>query len=335
MTVIWEDARREYFEYLERPDVTAGSRVIEELVSGGETVADVVLEVLRPSQVEVGRRWQVNEWTVADEHAASAVTETALMSVGASLAARRHRGSLVLACAPGEWHTLPLRMVSEVLAEAGYDCHFLGPSIPAEHLRSFLERVRPMALALSCSSPLSLEGACESIAAAHASAIPVVVGGRGFGPDAHRAGVAGADAWCDDLLTAVDTLEAWRSGSVSTFATASTVPAEVGGDEDLITVRRTVVAALTARFPRLADYTAQQWARTREDIDSILQFAHVAVRFRDERIFTDFAIWLSEVLMARHVPAVVFNASLVAVADALSATQPLNSALVRRSASRT
>jgi methanogenic corrinoid protein MtbC1 len=334
VTAAWKATRSEYFEHLEHPDVNAGSRVIEQVVSGGASVADVVLEVLGPSQVEVGRRWQANEWTVADEHAASAVTETALMSVGASLARRRDRGAVVLACAPGEWHTLPLRMVSEVLAEAGYHCHFLGPSIPAEHLRSYLERARPMALALSCSSPLSLEGACESIAVAHASAVPVVAGGRGFGPDAHRAGVAGADAWCDDLPTAVATLEAWRTGSFATFATASTVPAEGGSDEELITVRRTVIAALTARFPRLADYTAEQWARTREDIESILTFAYLAIRFRDERIFTDFAIWLNDVLTARHVPAIVFNESLIAVADALSVTRPLSSALVRRSAVR-
>lgn len=142
----WEATRRSYLEALEPPDMRSAVRLVGDLIAGGATIAEVVEEVLRPAQIEVGRRWQDNEWSVAEEHAASAVTEAALMVAATSVAKPGSAGRVVLACATDEWHTLPLRMVSGVLAEAGFDCVFLGPSVPAEHLRAYLSDTSPLAL---------------------------------------------------------------------------------------------------------------------------------------------------------------------------------------------
>jgi methanogenic corrinoid protein MtbC1 len=323
----WDDARTEYFDHLQHPDVQAGAAIVERLLDAGEGVATVVEEVLRPAQIEVGRRWQINDWSVADEHAASAVTETALMVVAGM---RTHsvdsaRGALVLACAPGEWHTLPLRMLSEVLADAGFDCHFLGGSVPPSHLRGYLEKVRPLALSLSCSSPMSLEGAADSIVVAHSSDVPVLVGGRGFGTDDHRASMIGADGWTDDPADAAELLARWtdKKPALNSGRCASDAPVS----EDLDAVRTEVVAGLLGQFPQLSS-SAEDWARTREDVDLTIGFAVMAIRFRDDRIFTDFVAWLGDVLAARHVPPAILTASLRAIAASLGTRQPDASVLV-------
>jgi methanogenic corrinoid protein MtbC1 len=326
----WDAARKEYFDHLEHPDVQAGAAIVERLLDAGEGVATVVEEVLRPAQIEVGRRWQINEWSVADEHAASAVTETALM---AAAGMRRHevdsaRGAVVLACAPGEWHTIPLRMLSEVLAEARFTCHFLGGSVPPSHLRRYLDKVQPAALALTCSSPMSLDGAVASIAVAHSAGVPVLVGGRGFGRDDHRASMIGADGWTDEPSVAVEVLARWADGREQPALRSGRCDSDTPMSEDLGAVRDAVVVRLLAQFPELTSSSAEDGSRTREDVDLIIGFALMANRFRDDRIFTDFVAWLSDVLAARHVSPAILTASLLAIAASLVTRHPAASALV-------
>lgn len=66
-----------------------------------------------------------------------------------------------------------------------------------------------------------------------------------------------------------------------------------------------------------------------EDIGFIIQYAKAAISFRDDRIFFDFAAWLARILLARHVPSAVLEASLLAIASALDSTHPEMGALVR------
>ena len=333
---VWPERRRLYFDRLAPPDLRNGARLVAGLVAGGETVGAVVQEVLRPAQIDVGRHWQRNDWSVADEHAASAVTEAALMAASNSAPDPvREQPLVVLACASEEWHTLPLRMVLAVLTEAGFDCAFLGPSVPPDHLRTYLDSARPMALALNCTVATNLDGAAASIAAAHAAGVPVLVGGRAFGVDDHRAAVVGADAWNDDPQKAAGILLSWAGGSppsdLGTSTQDDTESPASGGE--LVEARRAVMATLHREFPVLSRYDDRQLARTHEDIEHIIHFGVAAVRCRDDRIFADFAVWLRDLLTARHVPAAVVTTSLLAVADALEVSRPRVARCIRESAS--
>jgi methanogenic corrinoid protein MtbC1 len=330
----WDDARTEYFDRLVHPDVQAAAAMVEKLFDADEGVATVVEEVLRPAQIEVGRRWQINDWSVADEHAASAVTEAALMVAAGRRTNRAAsaRGALVLACAPGEWHTIPLRMVSEVLADAGFDCHFLGGSVPLSHLRRYLEKVRPLALLLTCSLPLSLDGAGASVVVAHSTGVPVLVGGRGFGTDDHRASMIGADAWTDEPSVAVDLLDRWADCGEEPALMSGQCDRDTSMDEDLSAVRNAVEALLLAQLPQLSTFSAEEWERTRDDVDFTVRFAITAIRFRDDRIFTDYVAWLGDVLATRHIAPEILTASLRAIAATLVTRQPDASALVDEAA---
>ncbi|WP_067691203.1 MerR family transcriptional regulator [Nocardia jejuensis] len=50
------------------------------------------------------------------------------------------RGAVILACAPGEFHTLPIEILRAALAEKGVHADMLGASLPAAALRAALER---------------------------------------------------------------------------------------------------------------------------------------------------------------------------------------------------
>jgi DNA-binding transcriptional MerR regulator len=53
---------------------------------------------------------------------------------------------VLLACAPDEWHSLPLEVLRTALAERGTPVCMLGPAVPADALRSAVGRLDPAAV---------------------------------------------------------------------------------------------------------------------------------------------------------------------------------------------
>ena len=183
--------------------------MIAALAEEGASPEAVVLEVLAPAQREVGRRWEDGRWSVAQEHAATAVTDTALGLLTLD-AEPSGDGRALVACVEGEWHSLPARMAAEILRVRGWDVTYLGPSLPADDLARYVEFQRPDVVGLSCSMPVSLKGAARSIDACREVGVPVLAGGTGFGPDGRYASRLGASAWTADAVQAVGLLERWR-----------------------------------------------------------------------------------------------------------------------------
>jgi methanogenic corrinoid protein MtbC1 len=266
---------------------------------------DVTVKLLAEVQQKVGDLWQRNELTVADEHAATAITDLALTAVSLEADHRPHapEGTVVVGCAEEEWHVMPARMFAEQLRAAGWDVVFLGASTPAEHLRRYLAAETPAAVAVSCTVPIYLHGARRAISASHAAGVPVLAGGAAFGTDPNRAAAVGADAWASTLDDAVATLSRWVSNKPPLAAPlVDDAPALAAGAERPLLVER-AMSALATRFPPLADYTDWQLARTREDLGYILRFAEASLLTGDDSIMTGFASWLASVLTARGLPA--------------------------------
>jgi methanogenic corrinoid protein MtbC1 len=262
------------------------------------------VKLLAEVQQKVGYLWQHNELTVADEHAATAITDLALAA--ACLETQRGRrapqGSVVVTCAEEEWHVMPARMFAEQLTAAGWDVVFLGASTPAEHLQRFVAAEPPAAVAVSCTVPLHLHGARRAISASHAAGVPVLAGGAAFGTGPDRAAAIGADAWASTLDRAVATLSRWVTNRPRLAAPlVDDTPALAAAAERPVIVER-AMNALASRFPPLADYTDWQLARTREDLDYILRFVEASLLTGDDSIITSFARWLTLVLTARGLP---------------------------------
>ena len=272
------------------------------------------LTLLAEVQRMVGYLWQQNEFTVADEHAATAITDLALAAASLENASLENaslenegrpqppEGTVVVACAEEEWHVMPARMFAERLRAAGWDVVFLGASTPAEHLRRFVAAEQPAVVAVSCTVPMHLHGARRAISASHAAGVPVLAGGAAFGAAPNRAAAVGADAWASTFEGAVAAL----SGLVSDKPTLATplvddAPALAAAAERPLIVER-AMSVLVCRFPPLAGYTDWQLARTREDLDYILRFVEASLLTGDDSVITSFAGWLTSVLTARGMP---------------------------------
>lgn len=250
------------------------------------------------AQREVGVRWSRNELTVADEHAATAVSDTVLAVLEQQLT--RHvtgsAESIVVVCPEGEWHVLAARIVALQLRGRGLRARTLGGSLPAGHLQRYAQHRRIDAIALTCSTALALPGASAAIDAAAELGLPVLVGGRAFGADAARAGALGATSWAADAADAPTLLPS---------APAEGRRRRLGAYHRRSLRRRDLVHSamteLARRWRPFARYTEWQVQHTRQDIDYIVSHADVSLLVDDARLMDDFLEWLVEVLAARGV----------------------------------
>jgi methanogenic corrinoid protein MtbC1 len=324
-----EDVVHTYLDRLLAGDLHGARRHIEELLAK-RSPRQVILEVLAPAQAEIGRRWEMNECSVADEHVATSITDAVLAQVGAAMPPSTSATTVAVACAEGDWHTVPARMGAELLHAEGFRVRFLGGSLPADHLEGYLVKLKPTALCLSCSLPLFLSGALRSIEASHRAGIPVMAGGRGFGRDDHAALRVGADAWARNMIVASRRLQTWAHGPLRRLATpvADTMAwsaIELGRAE----VVDNSMALLFETQPWIRALNDKQLSHTREDLAYILQFLAVALLVDDDRVFVEFLAWLGDVLTSRKVPLATLEATLPVLAKSLAAADLLTPRIER------
>lgn len=190
------DAAEEYLLAVSVSDRARAMDVVRRAQDAGASALEVMNDVIAPAQARVGELWATDAWSVAREHAATAVSEAVLGLLGAQIpSAKDDFAPVVVSCIEQEWHALPALLVAEHLRAAGLPVSYLGANASAEHLVRHIHEVGPRAVALSCSLSASLPRMRQQIEAVRATGTPVVVGGAAFDPAGRRAEALGANAF--------------------------------------------------------------------------------------------------------------------------------------------
>ncbi len=288
-----------------------------DLVDRGVPIDGVIVDLLGAAQREAGERWLRNEWSVADEHLTSGATQKALDAVANTVDQPPTEGLVVVACAEGDWHSLPAQMFADMLGARGFAVTFLGASTPVDHVAALLSRHLPDALAVSCNLPIFFNGVTRLADVAHRQGIPVIAGGRALGVDPDRALRLGADAWAATVDDAVVVLHGWLRGRPDVSPEPSVlVPELLLLDLQASEIAEVAFRSLSDAYPSMASYDDEQLARTREDLAFITRFTAAACLVEDLTVLTDMLDWLRTLLAARGVPP-------AAVAAGLSVLAPL------------
>lgn len=187
--------------------------VIDTAVAKGVDITTAYIAIFQPALREIGRLWEENAISVADEHLATAITEAAMVRLfeRSFREGRPGRPTIVAACVDTERHQVGLRMLCDLLEARGWDAHYLGASVPAAALVRMVEARRPAVVALSAALAPHVPRMRSMIAdlrAACGAATPlIIVGGRPFLTDPALAGEIGADLTARDAAEAVELLE--------------------------------------------------------------------------------------------------------------------------------
>ncbi|MET9696842.1 MerR family transcriptional regulator [Streptomyces sp. NPDC006529] len=105
-------------------------------------------EIIAPTLHAVGRKWASSgERYVEVEHLLSWHVSGALRRVRPAAEAAG-RSPVLLACAPGEQHSLPMEALCAALCARGLPVRMFGPDLPAEALHEAVRRIGPCAVVL-------------------------------------------------------------------------------------------------------------------------------------------------------------------------------------------
>lgn len=327
------DPLRAYDAALARGDAAAVTGLVADLLEAGAEPVAVLTDVVAAAQREVGNRWQRGEWSVAEEHAATALAISATKVVAAHVRdVPVTRGSVLVACAEREWHALPAMIIDCALRAHGWDTTLLGASTNPLRLNQYLHDLGPEAVAVSCSVLGSLATCRRFIEATTASGVPILVGGPAFGGDDLRARALGATAWARDAHHAVVAMD----GLPAVVAPATPLPSGPAAEQAALEEdHRRLVALLRERWSLAAAVTTPDPDCLHSVIDiaddvlhQTLHAVSAALLTGDHRPLPETAEWVDDLLRTRGADQMMFD-ELVGVLVEAMRDYPLAGALVK------
>jgi methylmalonyl-CoA mutase cobalamin-binding domain/chain len=200
---------KEYFEVVLAKDRQAGLQKVQDFVRRGISVQDIYLHIFQPVQYEFGRLWQMNRISIAQEHFATALTQSAMSQLYPQVFNTERVGFRLIAASLGsDFHEVGIRMVTDFFEMAGWDTYYLGANMPAEAIIKAIEEYDADLLALSVTISTqitSLRDLISNIREKIDRDIKILVGGYPFNVDPKAWQVVGADGYAPDAESAVNT----------------------------------------------------------------------------------------------------------------------------------
>ena len=201
-------AAEAYFTAAKDEGPVEAGHLVSELAATGLSPGDIYVDVLAPAMRRAGELWQANQFSVAEEHYFTAVTQRVMGRLFSDTVLGRGRGpSVVISCVAGELHELGARMLCDLLELEGYNTHYLGASMPPRAIVDFASMRNARVLALSASITPHLRPLREAIALLRAdprcAGMKVLVGGAAFSGMPTLWRLMGADAWAPDAAAGI------------------------------------------------------------------------------------------------------------------------------------
>ena len=192
----------------------AAETVVMQAIENGVPVLDIYVDVLQEALFEVGRRWEENTITVAEEHMATAITQYLLAQLYPRIAwAGAIKGRIVVTGVQGELHHVGANIVADVLEANGWDVRFLGTNMPHAGILRVVEEhgadIVGISVTLLSNIP-QLIGLVEATDKAFGREhVRIMVGGGAFRSKPYLWKEVGAHGFAGDarqLLGVIDTL---------------------------------------------------------------------------------------------------------------------------------
>jgi MerR family transcriptional regulator, light-induced transcriptional regulator len=270
----------------------------------GVPLDQVLAGLVIAAQRRVGELWAGNEWTVAREHAATAVSEEVVRRLGEAVPMPATGPVLSVACVEREWHALPAMVVALTLRARGCRVGYLGASASRDHLVGTILDTGPRAVLLSASLTSSLSRVRRQVEAVRGTGTPVVVGGRAFDAQGLRAQRLGATAYAPSPEVALELLATLPVHVVPPGPLRHPGAVEARSIEaEADTLSRDVVRAATAALGvEAGDETTptEDWRVVLATfVPHVVDCVAGALLTEDPTVYGETRRWLGEVLAAR------------------------------------
>ncbi|MFZ4440852.1 MAG: cobalamin B12-binding domain-containing protein [Syntrophales bacterium] len=182
--IVTADLRQEYLK-----EILAGKRktaleMIMDAYRGGYPIQGIYMDVFQEALYEIGRLWETNQITVADEHMGTAITQYVMSNLYQHLEiADERRGKVVMTGVQGELHQVGANMVADVLEADGWDVTFLGTNVPAEGVIQSIREHGPDLFGISSTMFFNIPKVIQLVETVHkefGDSVRIMLGGGAF-----------------------------------------------------------------------------------------------------------------------------------------------------------
>lgn len=209
-----------FVDLVRRGDEDEVGAHLQDVVRGGVPVECVYLDLLAPTARVLGELWAEDRCDFMDVTLGLGRLQRALRELGAAHARAavesEGAGHILLACTPGEQHTLGMFMVAEFFMRDGWSVS-AGPPLTENDLLHTVHDAWYDVIGFSAGSAERLGTLRHQIARVRRTSrnpnLVVLVGGSVFGEDPALVGRIGADGWAEDARQAPSVARAmleWR-----------------------------------------------------------------------------------------------------------------------------
>ncbi|NQV27144.1 MAG: cobalamin B12-binding domain-containing protein [Rhodopirellula sp.] len=198
----------QYFEGLRRGDRRLASQLVLDAVATGTLVKEIYLQVFQPAQYEIGRLWQTNRISVAQEHYYTAATQLIMSQLYPQIFASEKNGrTLIATCVAGDLHEIGVRMVADFFEMEGWNTYYLGANTPHASVVATIVEQQADVLAISATISFHVEAVRNLISAVRqhpsGSQVRILAGGYPFKRDPGLWRSVGADGTASDAQQAI------------------------------------------------------------------------------------------------------------------------------------
>ncbi len=199
---------RLYLEASIRGRCEEALEIAREAVRSAESLVDVYIDIFQSALYEVGRRWQTAGLSIAEEHMASATTQSILSVLHDEQPRTRGlAGTAVVTGVVNEQHIVGASIVANALDAEGWDVRFMGANLPHDAIVSAIANTQASLVAISVTMSDHVADARDLIAhIRRSSANPprIIVGGAAFIRDEHLWRTVGADGYALDARSVAE-----------------------------------------------------------------------------------------------------------------------------------
>jgi methanogenic corrinoid protein MtbC1 len=185
--------RAAYLEAMRSGSGRRADQVVEEGLEQRVSPNQIYLDIFQPVAYEIGKLWQRNQFTVAQEHLATAIIERQMGQLHPYFVSEKSRQrTVVLGSISGELHRVGVRMVADFFEQDGWTVYYLGATTPVEEFVGMARDVHADLIGISTQMVFNIpqvSNVVQELDRRGLAGMPVIVGGLPFTqqPDLYRA----------------------------------------------------------------------------------------------------------------------------------------------------
>ncbi len=183
-TTVSKALQQEYMKEILAGKRNAALEIIMDAYRGGYPILGIYMDIFQETLYEIGRLWETNQISVADEHLGTAITQYVMSNLYQHLeTSDKQRGRLVMTGVQGELHQVGANMVSDVLEAEGWDVMFLGTNVPDDGVIESIRKHGADLFGISSTMLFNIPKVIRLVEATRrefGNSIPIMLGGGAF-----------------------------------------------------------------------------------------------------------------------------------------------------------